>query len=244
MSLNLAFLIMLLLVALYIIFIEIFTVVFMITGMSHTRAKFQVISLLTNCGFTTEESEIVVYSRKRRKIAIIIMIFGNMFNVIIFSLLVNAITSFSKNENFNVLQVTVYLIGFLGFITMMKRVPFIRVSFDKLVKKIANKVMFSKNSNPLLILDNFHGFAIVEVKIVEVPEKFINKTIIESRISKDYGIRILTIKRNDKTIGDVSADEVINKNDRLLVYGSLTNIVNLFKQQPSNYSTSAIAIKK
>jgi len=235
MSLDLAFLIMLLLILFYIIFIEIFTVILMVTGMSHTRAKFQVISLLTNCGFTTTESEIVVSSRKRRKIAIIIMIFGNMFNVIIFSLLVNAITSFSKDEKFNVLQVTLYLICFFCFLSIIKRVPFIKVSFDKLVKRIANKVMFSKNSNPLLILDNFHGFAIVEVKIVEIPEKFINKIIIESRISKDYGIRILAIKRNEITIGDVSPDEVIIENDRLIVYGPLTNIINLFKLQPSHY---------
>lgn len=233
MSLNLAVLILLILIVMYIIFIEIFTVVFMITGMSHTRAKFQVISLLTNCGFTTTESEIIVSSRKRRKVAIIVMIFGNMFNVVTFSLLVNTITTFSKNENFNVLQVSLDLIAFLGFFTIMKRVPIIKVSFDKLVKKIANKVMFSKNANPLLILDNFHGFAIVEVKIVEVPERFINKTIIQSRISKEYGIRILAIKRNGTSIGDVSKDEVIIQDDRLMVYGPLSNITKLFKQEPS-----------
>lgn len=207
----------------------------MITGMSHTRAKFQVISLLTNCGFTTGESEIVVSSRKRRKIAITVMIFGNMFNVIIFSLLVNAITSIFKHENFDVLQVSLYLIAFLGFFTAIRRISFIRVSFDKLVKKIANRVMFSKNSNPLLILDNFHGFAIVQIKIVDIPDRFVNKTVIESRISKDLGIRILSIKRDERTIGDVSAYEVVIENDRLIVYGPLVNIVKLFKQQPSQW---------
>jgi len=233
MSLNWALLILLLLVVIYITFIEIFTVVFMLTGMSHTRATFQVISLLTSCGFTTSESEIVVSSRKRRKIALAIMIFGNMFNVAIVSLLVNTIMSFSKRSSFNVRQAILYLIVFMVFIAIIKRVPVARVTFDKIVKRIATKVMFSKNSNPFLILDNFHGFVIAEVKIIEVPKKLSNKTLLESKISKDYGIRILTIKRDDRTIGDIHMDECIIKNDRLIVYGPLTNIMEVFKQQPS-----------
>ena len=236
MSLNLVFLILLLLIVLYIVFIEIFTIIFMITGMSHTRARFQVISLLTNCGFTTAESEIVVSSRKRRRIALTIMIFGNMYNVSIVSLLVNAIMSFSKDKSFNTASASLSLLGFLGFLIIIKRVPFIRVTFDKAVKHIATKVMFSKRSNPLLILDNFHGYVIVEVKVVEVPEILEYKTILESGISKNYGIRILAIKRNDRTIGDVASDEIIMDNDRLIAYGPLANIIEVFKQEPSHYS--------
>lgn len=236
MSLNLVFLVLLLLIVIYIVFIEIFTVVFMITGMSHTRARFQVISLLTNCGFTTAESEVVVSSRKRRKVALTIMIFGNMYNVSIVSLLVNAVMSFSKDKSFNVVPAILALIGFLGFLIIIKRLPFIRITFDKVVKRIATKVMFNKNSNPLLILDNFHGFVIVEVKIVEVPEMLLCKTLLESKISASYGIRVLAIKRDDRTIGDVAKDEIIMDNDRLIVYGPLANIVEVFKQEPSHYS--------
>ncbi|MEQ8154737.1 MAG: TrkA C-terminal domain-containing protein [Clostridiaceae bacterium] len=236
MSLDLAFLILLLLVIVYIIIIEIFTVIFMITGMSNTRAKFQVISLLTNCGFTTTESETVVSSRKRRKVAISIMLFGTIFNVAVVSLLVNAVMSFSKNEDFNVLYATLYLLCFLVFITLIKKAPFFRVTFDKIVKRIATKVIFSKKANPMLILDNFHGFVIVQIKVIDVPAKLNNKTLLESRISKDYGIRILTIRRDDRTIGDVSKDEVIKQNDRLMIYGPLSHIINVFEQRPSHYS--------
>lgn len=233
MSLDLAFLTLLLLFILYITIIEIFTVIFMITGMSHTRAKFQVISLLTNCGFTTTESEIILSSRKRRKIAITIMLFGTIFNVTVVSLLVNAVISFSKNNQFNILHATLYLLGFLAFITIIKKIPFFRVKFDNIVKRIATKVIFSKKANPMLLLDNFHGFVIAQIKIVEIPSKLKNKTLVESRISKDYGIRVLTIKRNNTTIGDVSKDEVILENDRLIVYGPLTSIMNVFEQKYS-----------
>lgn len=233
MSLDLVFLILLLLFILYITIIEIFTVVFMLTGMSHTRAKFQVISLLTNCGFTTTESEIVVSSRKRRKIAITVMLFGTIFNVTIVSLLVNAVLSFSKDDNFSVFHATLYLLGFLAFIIIIKKVPFFRVTFDSWVKHIATKIIFSKKANPMLILDNFHGFVIAQIKIIDIPRKLNNKTLVESRISKDYGIRVLNIKRDNKTMGDISKDEVIMKNDRLMVYGPLSNIIEVFEQKPS-----------
>lgn len=233
MSLDLAFLILLVLFILYITIIEIFTVIFMLTGMSNTRAKFQVISLLTNCGFTTTESEIVVSSRKRRKIAITIMLFGTIFNVTVVSLLINAVLSFSKNNDFNVFQATLYLLGFLAFITIIKKVPLFRVTFDNIVKRIATKIIFSKKANPMLMLDNFHGFAIVQIKIIDVPAKLDNKTLLESGISKDYGITVLNIKRDNRTIGDVTKDEVIIKNDRVIVYGPLFHIIEVFEQKLS-----------
>lgn len=214
---------------------EIFTVIFMITGMSHTRSIFQVISLLTNSGFTTQESEIVISSRKRRKIAITTMIFGNIFNVAIVSLLVNVIMSFSEKQQVNLMPVFIYLISFFTLIILIKKIPFIRVGFDKLIKRAVGKVMFSKNSNPLLILDNFSGFVIVEVKVLEVPNILKDKTLDQANITKGYGIKILTIKRGDITIGDVTKDEVIIKNDRLIIFGSLIKIIELFNQQPSMY---------
>jgi len=235
MSLDLVFLLLLFLVILYITIIEIFTVVFMITGMSYARARFQVISLLTNCGFTTTESEIIASSRKRRKIAITIMLFGTIFNVAVVSLLVNAVLSFSRDKTFNSFHATLYLLGFMVFVIIIKKITFVRVTFDNIVKRIAAKVIFSKNANPMLILDNFNGFVIAQIKIIEVPKKLKNKTLLESRISKDYGIRVLTIKRDDITMGDISKDQIIIEADRLIVYGPLSHIIDVFEQKPSHY---------
>jgi hypothetical protein len=192
-----------------------------------------VYSLLTNSGFTTTESEIIVSSRKRRKIAVTIMLFGNIFNVVIVTFLVNAVMSLSDKKDFSAFHVILYLLGFVTFIAVIKKMSFIRIAFDKLVKRIAARVAFSKKANPMLILDNFHGFVIAEIKIVEVPEKLSGKSLLKSKISKDYGIRVLGIKRNDLSMGDISKNEVIMKNDRVMVYGPLSSIVNVFEQKPS-----------
>ncbi len=42
---------------------------FMLTGLPERKARFQVISILTNTGFTTGESEVITSSRRRRRLA-------------------------------------------------------------------------------------------------------------------------------------------------------------------------------
>ena len=46
-------------IVLYIYTIEVFTILFRITGLTKEKAKFQVISLITCSGYTTSEAEIV-----------------------------------------------------------------------------------------------------------------------------------------------------------------------------------------
>lgn len=228
MSFNLTLFVLLVLSAVYLMFIEIFTIIFMMTGVSHTRSVFQVISLLTNSGFTTNESEIIVSSRKRRKIAIVVMIFGNLFNVLIISVLINATITVYENRSFDFIQAIITVIIFITIIITYKKLPFIRIRFDRLIKKAANRLMFTKKSNPLLILDNFHGFCIAEIKLMDIPEIFIDKTIFESRISNNFGIRILFIKRGDKYIGYIEDTETVQEADRLIVFGPLESITQVF----------------
>ncbi|PKM50513.1 MAG: hypothetical protein CVV02_11280 [Firmicutes bacterium HGW-Firmicutes-7] len=234
MSLNLAFLVLLVLIAFYLIFIEIFTTIFMMTGLSHTRSIFQVISLLTNSGFTTHESEVIVTSRKRRKIAITIMIFGNIFNVLVLSVLVNAVITMYQAPSFEFMQAIVIVAIFFAFFIIYKKMTFIKVRFDRLIKKAANKWMYSKKSNPLLVLDNFHEFCIVEIKVVEIPPILKDKTIFESSLSNDYGIRILYIKRGDQYIGYIEDDNRVLLMDRIIVFGPLHNITKVFNMKPSH----------
>ena len=55
------------------------------TGLPDERARFQVMSLLTGCGFTTRESEAILSFRPRRRLALMTMIFGYAFNITIVS---------------------------------------------------------------------------------------------------------------------------------------------------------------
>ena len=65
-----------LIVMLYMVISELFTILFRFTGLPDEKARFQVLSLLTGCGFTTRESEMVLSTRSRRRLARIMMLFG------------------------------------------------------------------------------------------------------------------------------------------------------------------------
>jgi hypothetical protein len=63
----------------YYLLINLFSILFRITGLPKEKAGFQAVSLLTNAGYTTGESEIVVSEKTRRRIGVIA--FGPYENV-------------------------------------------------------------------------------------------------------------------------------------------------------------------
>ena len=87
-----------LIILLYWVITELFTILFRFTGLPDERARFQVISLLTGCGFTTKESELILSNRRRRRLARITMLFGYVFNITIVSALVNVFLSLKLTQ--------------------------------------------------------------------------------------------------------------------------------------------------
>ena len=77
------------LIVVYLIITEMFSIMFRFTGLPAERARFQVVSLLTGCGYTTKESEMFLSSRSRRRLARITMLFGYVFNNTIVSAFIN-----------------------------------------------------------------------------------------------------------------------------------------------------------
>ena len=77
------------LIMIYIVIFDVITILFRLTGLTEENSRFQVVSLLTNSGFTTRESEVVVSSKIRRRIARATMLFGYAFTVTIVSTTVN-----------------------------------------------------------------------------------------------------------------------------------------------------------
>ena len=107
MDITLALLLFSLIILLYWVITELFTFFFRLTGLPAEKARFQVISLLTGTGFTTRESEMVLSSRKRRRLARVTMLFGYVFNITIVSAFINVFLSLK------IVQVEKQFFGFL-----------------------------------------------------------------------------------------------------------------------------------
>ena len=98
----------------YLLICEIFTILFRLTGLTEETARFQVISMLTNCGFTTIESELITSSRKRRKLAFITILFGYIFSVTIVSMAINFFMRLNDGNSFHlIVKVIMTIIAFI-----------------------------------------------------------------------------------------------------------------------------------
>lgn len=213
----------------YLLICEIFTILFRLTGLTEETARFQVISMLTTCGFTTAESELVTSSRKRRKLAFITILFGYIFSVTIVSMVINFFMRLNDGYSFQlILKVVSAIIVLIIIWYFLLKVNFVKNNFDKFISKIGIKAMFKNQHNPIMILGIFKSEVIAEVTITNLPEEFNNIQLKNSNIRVNYNLQILTIIRDGDETLSVNGDTILKNGDKVIVFGSLKNIKKLF----------------
>ena len=111
MTLELSIILIIIVIIIYIIAIKIYSVLLQITGLPENIANYQGISLFTNCGYTTSESETITNNKFRRRISLACMITGNFFSVIIVSLIVSMISSFSLEHEKQTYIICLAIVG-------------------------------------------------------------------------------------------------------------------------------------
>ena len=218
-------------VIIYVILIQIYSVLFRITGLTREKALFQSVSLLTSCGFTTSESEVITSGRLRRRIAIAAMITGYAFSVVIVSLIINVLISLKDDNQDQTLMWMVYAFGIFILTLIITQIPFIKRGFEKVIQGIATLLLKrSNNENVIIMLDNYGKDSMAEVYLNRVPDFMVDKTVLDMKIKTKYKINILMYKRNGKAL-DVTVDTVFKKKDQLVVFGSTTGIKNAFTKK-------------
>ncbi len=223
-----ALIILLFFILIYVIIIEIFTVLFRMTGLTKAKAHFQVISMLTNSGFTTNESEMIVSSPKRRTLAMATMIFGYTNTVIIVSLLINFITTAWKIDKTDIFILVGYLAGFLTLLLLVKRVSWLREAFDRSIRNIGYKTMFADSINPIMVLEEIGNHVLCEVTVTQVPNNISEITIYEAGFRRKYNVTVMAITRRNITNVTISGNESVESGDKLLMFGPLKEIKMLF----------------
>ena len=168
MKLEIAVILILGFIMIYLIIIQIFTILLRITGLTNEKAKFQAISLLTSCGFTTSESEIIANDKARRKIARVAMITGYGFSVIIVSLIFNLLISLNQSQTTSTLKIIIIASAiFIGLIIFFQ-LPFIKKIMESIIAKLALRaIRKGRYGNTITILDNYGKDAICEIMILE-----------------------------------------------------------------------------
>jgi len=231
MGVNALILMGLSIILVYVIFIEIFTIIFRLTGLTIDKARFQVISLFTNSGFTTQEAELIVNSKVRRRIANVTMLSGFVLNVTVISVLVNVFITLGSAQSSDVLKFFLYIIGFFIIVFILKKLKIFEFLFRSFIERLTNRVIYGSGTNIIEVLDHVGKNSITQVKVITVPEPLLDQTLEKSDIRKNYLINVLAIIRGGETNANVTKDDFILKDDKIIVFGKIQNIKRLFLKQ-------------
>ncbi|AQM60018.1 TrkA C-terminal domain-containing protein [Clostridium baratii] len=207
----------------FIVVVNICSILLRLTGMPIKKARFQVVSLLTSTGFTTRESEMIVQHPVRRKIASWLMIVSYVSTATFISFFVTMISDTVTGIGFFVVIATLIITNFI--LRRTKTIENLELKVENMVLK--SKIWEKLNSENLTLITNTRGYGIYQIYLPK-DSKIIGKSILESGL-KDLEIEVLNIDKGDKFIKFASPDYVFEVFDRVTVYGNLKNIRNEFE---------------
>ena len=212
----------------YILIIDVFTIIFRMSGMTEEKAKFQVISLLTNSGYTTKESELVVSKLLRRKLARTVMLFGYIFSVTIITVFVNVVMNLPRAVQADLWTLTVILAVIFVVFMLVKRVPKVKTKFNNIIEKMGQRLMLRGNVNVISVIEQYAKGVIAGIHVQKVPSVIEGKTLGEFDMIGKYGIHLIIIKRKEEVLDYITKDTKIEADDQLVLFGRLQKIMDLF----------------
>lgn len=197
----------------------------MMTGMSEKKASFQALSAFSGTGFTTKESESIVNNQVRRRIISWLMIFGNAGIV---TVIVTATSSFATSEGYQLSINAIVLIAGIYVIYLIGTNRGIIRRWENFIEgRLIKSDIFEEGATEDL-LHLLEGNGLVRAIITE-HSQLVGKSLLDCKLT-DKGILVLGIERERHWIPTPKAKEKINEGDRLIVYGPLPMLKNLFKE--------------
>ena len=218
-----------LIILVYWVITELFTILFRFTGLPDERARFQVISLLTGCGYTTKESEMFLSNRRRRTLARITMLFGYVFNITIVSTFINVFLSLKLTQVGHYYYGVLIPIGAVAIIFIFMRIPKIHAWGEGVLQRVADRMVGRTDSfNTVLLLDYIGTDSIAVVTLHNIPEEYQEITLAQMGLKTDTGIMVMLVEHPGKKPEPAGADSVFAVGDRLTVFGDYTTICRTF----------------
>ena len=228
MNLYAAFALFAFIILIYMVIAEVFTILFRFAGLDEEKARFQVVSLLTGAGFTTRESEMILSTRSRRRLARVTMLFGYVFNITFVSALVNIFVSLKLSIlGSKVLSLFIPLLA-AAAILVLSRVRRIRNWIDRRIEAWAGRLGGQGGQNSILLLDQVGTVTIAQVTLRRMPRELIGKALAETGLKSEHNILVLTVQRPEQPPCQPDAETVFLPGDRLTVFGEYAEICSCF----------------
>ncbi len=216
-------------VLLYWVITELFTILFRFTGLPDERARFQVISLLTGCGYTTKESEMFLSNRRRRRLARLTMLFGYVFNITVVTALINVFLSLKASQAEHYYVGILMPLGAAAIIFVFMRVPKVRSWGDEMLRRLADRIVgHGETFNTVLLLDYIGSDSIAQVTLRDIPEEYQGVPLSKTGLKAETGILVMLVERPGQKAEAAGANTVFAVGDTLTVFGDYNTICRSF----------------
>ena len=220
-------------IMIYILISDVITIFFRLTGLTEEKARFQVISLLTNSGFTTRESEAVVSSKIRRRLARATMLFGYAFTVTIVSTTVNFFMTLGKSELNALLYLIPVLLALMTGFHLLRRSAVFKTKFDNWIERIGNRLIFGQDANAVVLVEEYGEMVVAHIYLRTVPALLENTTLAQSGLMSRYNIMVLMVKTRTDEARQARAATILKKDDIIMVLGRRKAIREVFEKGAS-----------
>ncbi len=216
------------LILIYWVMSELFTVLFRFVGLPEEKARFQVTSLLTGCGFTTRESEMILTSKPRRRIARILMLFGYVFNISVVSAFINVFLSLKTDQVGGYMGSFLIPLGTVAVVFIITRIKPVRAFINSVIERFAGNIVKSRTVNSVMLIDHIGKGTIAQVVLNEVPVFLRDTPLCETGMKEEMNILVMLVEHSDLTIEAPGAHTVFVKGDKLTVFGDYKSICKNF----------------
>jgi len=215
--------------------VRIGAIVFELTGLEWSLAKFQALSCFTGTGFTTKEAELITGNTQRRRIASVLIILGHAGFVTLIATFANSLRTDVLGSRLAVpflhLLIAPQVLPWINLaIIILASFLFYRIfSISRFANKLTNVLRRRIIKQDIIKRVSFEelvvatgGYGISQIEICN-DSPILNKTLIESGL-RQADILVLAVERNEEIIPNPSTSTRFLLKDKLICFGKLGNI--------------------
>lgn len=218
-----------LLIMILLLIVEVLAIALKLTGLDMEKARFQVISIITNTGFTTRESELITQHPSRRRIAQALMLISYVGTATMIGLIINIITLITSGEK--VLYITIGSLTLIFTILWLVKNKWLLLKIERFIEKRLEKQMQRnkkyKTVEEVLKLNDEYGVAEF---IIGERNRLIGVSLEASGLKQTY-IQVLNVDRGSHMVHFPSSKFVFQHGDKVIVYGKLYSIKELVMEK-------------
>jgi K+/H+ antiporter YhaU regulatory subunit KhtT len=204
------------------------TVALTYTGLSKESARFQARSAFTGTGFTTSESEKIVNHPVRRRIVLLLMLFGNVGIAAVLASLV--VTFVRQDSGTTLIYKMLLLISGVAVLWAASASKWVDRQLSRIISHALSRYTNLEVRDYASLLHLAGEYKVSEMHI-DQGDWLANRVLAELKL-RDEGLLVLGVEReNGEFIGAPNGGTRILEGDKVIIYGRDSTVAELSQRQ-------------